>query len=179
MNFADTKFDGLYVIEPDMVEDKRGYFSRFYCKESFERMGITSLFSQSSISFNKQRGTLRGMHYQAEPFEEDKLVSCIKGAVYDVVIDLRKTSKTYEKWFSVELSAYNRKSIFIPKGFAHGFQTLESNTEVLYHISGEYVPEYSRGIRWDDVSFKIDWPLAIQCISERDSSFLSYRRQSS
>jgi len=174
MKFEKTEFNGLYIVVPELSEDDRGYFSRFYCKESFESMGLTALFSQSSISFNKLKGTLRGMHYQTKPFEEEKLVKCIKGSVFDVVIDLRESSKTFKQWFSIELNAENNKSLFIPKGFAHGFQTLADNTEVLYQISGKYMPEYSLGIRWDDKVFKIEWPLEVSCVSKKDLSFSSF-----
>ena len=174
MKFEPTKFEGLYVITPELATDNRGYFSRFYCKESFDQMGIISLFSQSSISYNRQKGTLRGLHFQSEPYEEEKIVKCIRGSIYDVVIDLRKSSGTYKQWFSMELTADNRKSLFIPKGFAHGFQTLEDDSEVLYQISGKYMPDHGMGIRWDDEAFKIEWPLEIRCVSDKDLSFPPY-----
>jgi len=174
MNILKTKFQGLFVIELEPVEDARGYFLRTYCKEDFEKANIVANFTQSAVSFNRLKGTLRGMHFQQEPFAEEKLVRCVKGSIYDVVIDLRKSSGRFKSWFSIELSESNNKALYIPKGFAHGFQTLENSTEVFYQISGEYRPDKEAGIRWDDENFDIHWPLPVKCIAERDTSFMDY-----
>lgn len=169
MNILETVFQGLFVIELEPVEDARGYFLRTYCKEDFEEANIVANFTQSAVSYNRSKGTLRGMHFQKEPFAEEKLVRCVKGSIYDVVIDLRKKSNSFKSWFSIELSENNNKALYIPKGFAHGFQTLEDSTVVQYQISGKYMPDQADGVRWDDKEFNIEWPLDIKCVSERDA----------
>jgi dTDP-4-dehydrorhamnose 3,5-epimerase len=168
MIFNETNFSGVYTIEPEKLEDERGFFARIWDNKVFEEKGLDSKILQSSISFNKKKGTLRGMHFQYGPFKESKMVRCTKGKIYDVIVDLRKDSKTFKKWFSIELSESNHKILYIPKGFAHGFQTLEDNTEVYYQISEFYNPAYSNGIRWDDPVFGIKWPLNNPIISEKD-----------
>jgi dTDP-4-dehydrorhamnose 3,5-epimerase len=174
MIFKDTKLEGAYLIIPEKNQDKRGFFARTFCKEEFKKKGIDFDISQCSISFNKKKGTLRGMHYQKTPYEEAKLVSCSQGRIYDVIIDMRKGSKTYCKWYAVELSADNYKLLYIPKGFAHGFQALEDNSVVLYHICGFYRPGSAKGIRWDDAKFNISWPLEDKIISKKDKLFKEY-----
>ncbi len=176
MIFNETKFSGVYIIEPEKLEDERGFFARIWDNEIFEEKGLDSKILQSSISFNKKRGTLRGMHYQIKPFEESKLVRCTKGKIYDVIVDLRKDSKTFKNWFSVELSESNHKVLYIPKGFAHGFQTLENNSEVYYEMFQIFSPNHSRGFKWDDSSFSIKWPLEIMIISEKDKEYKIFEK---
>ena len=158
MIFIETKLKGAFVLEPERQEDERGFFARTLCQEEFEAHGLNPRVVQCNISFNKKKGTLRGMHYQAAPYEEAKLVRCTMGAIYDVIIDLRPQSPTYKQWIAEELSTENRKMLYIPGGFAHGFQTLKDNTEVFYQMSGYYAPEHARGVRWDDPAFGIKWP---------------------
>jgi dTDP-4-dehydrorhamnose 3,5-epimerase len=174
MNFIETKLNGAYVIEPEKLEDDRGFFSRIWDKKMFKEKDLDSEILQSSISFNKKRGTLRGMHYQIKPYEESKLVRCTRGKIYDVIVDLRKYSKTFKKWDFVELSASNHKILYIPKGFAHGFQTLEDDSEVNYEMFQIFSPNHSRGFRWNDSTIKINWPLEITKISQKDSVFESF-----
>jgi len=169
--FEETKLKGAYVINIEPIEDERGFFARSFCQKEFEQLGLNPCVAQCNISFNKKKGTLRGMHYQAAPHEEAKLVSCVKGSIYDVIIDLRPGSITYCQWVSVELSAENHKMLYIPEGFAHGFQTLEDNTEVFYQMSEFYHPESARGVRWNDPAFGIEWPLEERIISKKDLRF--------
>ena len=170
MIFSETKLSGVYVIDIEKIEDERGFFARTWDKDELSKMGLESEFIQSSISLNKKKGTIRGMHYQTKPYEENKIVRCTRGRIFDVIIDLRSNSKTFKEWFSVELSADNYKMLYIPKGFAHGFQTLEDNTEVFYQISQYYNSEYSKGIIWNDKIFQINWPLPLTNISQKDLS---------
>jgi dTDP-4-dehydrorhamnose 3,5-epimerase len=174
--FKETKLKGAYVIKPERLEDERGFFARIFCQEEFERHGLNPRIVQCSISFNKQKATLRGMHYQAAPYEEAKLVSCVRGAIYDVIIDLRPDSSAYCQWFGVELSAENRDMLYVPEGFAHGFQTLVDDTVVLYQISEFYRPESAHGVRWDDPAFGIKWPLPNSAISKKDINYADFRR---
>lgn len=171
MVFSETALSGAFVIEPEKREDSRGFFARTYCRLEFEKHGLETAVVQTSISFNLRKGTLRGMHYQAAPFEETKLIRCTMGSIYDVIIDLRPLSRTYKKSLAVELSALNRKSLYVPRGFAHGFQTLEDNTEVFYQMSEFYSPEHARGVRWNDPAFAIEWPTAQRNIHERDQRY--------
>lgn len=173
MIFTETKLSGAYVIEIEKIEDERGFFTRTWDKKEFSKIRLETEFVQSSISYNKKKGTIRGMHYQTKPYEENKIVRCTKGRIFDVIIDLRPESKTYRKWFSIELNSYNYKMLYIPKGFAHGFQTLENNTEILYNISQFYHPESSKGVRWDDRIFGIKWPVKVSLISEKDLNYTS------
>ncbi len=169
MIFHRTDLAGAFVIEPERVEDKRGFFARSFCEREFRAHGLTDTFVQCSISFNRRRGTLRGMHFQSAPHEESRVVRCTVGAIHDVIIDLRPSSPTFKRWFSIDLTAKNRLMLFVPTGFAHGFQTLEDNTEILYQISEFYHPECARGIRWDDPAFSIQWPsVAERVMSQRD-----------
>ncbi len=169
MIFTETKLPGAFVIEPEMHEDHRGFFARTFCRREFKDHGLNSQVDQCNVSFNKCKGTLRGMHYQAAPFAEAKLVRCTAGSIYDVIIDLRPSSSTFKKHFGVELSARNRKE------FAHGFQTLEDDTEVFYQMSQFYSPEHSRGVRWDDPAFGISWPPGDRIIIERDRTYPDFR----
>jgi dTDP-4-dehydrorhamnose 3,5-epimerase len=174
MKFVPIPLGGAYVIELERNVDGRGFFARSWSAEEFEARGLTSNLAQCSISFNTRKGTLRGLHYQIEPYPETKLVRCSAGAVFDVLVDLRRESPTHRKWFGVELNAENRKMVYIPKGFAHGFQTLVDNTEIFYQISESYRVEASRGARWNDPAFAIDWPIANPILSERDRTFPDY-----
>lgn len=174
MIFKETKLSGAFVIELEKIVDDRGFFARTWDNKEFEEHDLNTKLVQCNISFNKKKGTLRGMHYQIPPYEEAKLVCCIKGKIYDVIIDLRPHSKTYKNWLAVELAVDNNKMIFVPEGFAHGFQTLEDNTKVFYQMSQFYNQESSRGIRWNDESFDIKWPIKPSIISEKDLSYEPY-----
>ena len=171
MNFTETKLKDAFIIEPEIFDDERGFFARTWCKKEFEAHGLNSNLCQCNISFNKKKGTLRGMHYQVTPYEESKLVRCTIGAIYDVIIDLRKDSPTYTEWMAVELTDENRKMLYIPEGFYHGFQTLKGYTEVFYQMSEYFFPEYSRGIRWNDPFFAIEWPEDERTLSLKDKQF--------
>lgn len=172
MLFKETGLPGAYIIEVERKGDKRGFFARSYCRQEFKDAGIDFSLVQSSISYNKIKGTLRGMHYQIAPYEEAKIVSCIKGVIWDVIIDLRIGSPTYCKWFAAELSFSKYNSLYVPKGFAHGFQTLENDTTVFYQISEFYHSESARGVRWNDPVFKIEWPeIRKRIISDKDSKY--------
>lgn len=171
MRFFKTKLKDAYIIEIDKIVDSRGFFSRTWDTEIFRDKKLTNKIVQCSISFNKKKGTLRGMHYQKKPHQETKIVRCTRGEIFDVIIDLRSNSPTYKKWFGVNLSEKNHKMLYVPKGFAHGFLTLKNNTEVFYQISEFFKPEFSNGVRWDDDVFKIDWPLKPKVISKKDLSY--------
>lgn len=168
MLFTKTTLDDCVLIQPEPVRDERGSFSRTFCTETFAANGLESGFVQHSRSFNLRKGTLRGMHYQAEPHTEAKLVTCLKGGIFDVVIDLRPHSPTFRRWQGFELTATNQHQLFIPRGFAHGFQTLEDESEVFYLISNFYEPSAARGVHHADPAFSIPWPLPVAVISERD-----------
>jgi dTDP-4-dehydrorhamnose 3,5-epimerase len=169
MKFVETELKGAFIVEPEPLEDERGFFTRLFCEQEFSAQRLETRFVQCSISFNHRKGTLRGMHYQAPPHEEAKIVRCTAGAIYDVIIDLRQESATYGKWTGVELSAGNRRMLYVPQGFAHGFQTLEDNSEVFYQISQFYDPHSARTARWDNPEFGIRWPLAPTSMSDGDA----------
>lgn len=171
MRFAEIGLGGAFVIDLEPVSDERGLFARTFCAEEFAAHGLPRAFVQCNTSFNARRGTLRGMHWQAEPRAEGKLVRCTQGAIYDVLLDLRRGSKTYLSWKAFELSAANRRALYAPPGFAHGFQALSDSAEVLYQMSESYAPELGRGARWDDPAFGIHWPIKPPLISPRDASF--------
>lgn len=168
MIFIETELKGAFRIEPQLIEDARGFFARTWTPGEFETHGLNPHIAQCSISYNRRRGTVRGMHYQVAPYEEAKVVRCTRGSIYDVAVDLRRDSPTYLRWTAVELSERNRAMFYIPEGFAHGYQTLEDDTEVFYQVSANYRPEAARGLRWDDPALGISWPLPITVISERD-----------
>lgn len=175
MIFNETKLKGAYIIEVEPFEDERGSFARTFCREEFETHGLNSFIAQCNISHNRKKGTLRGMHYQIAPHAETKLVTCLAGSIYDVIIDLRGDSATYREWLAVELSGNGRRSmLYVPEGFAHGFQTLEDDTEVFYQMSAFYEPGSVRGIRWDDPAFAIRWPNAPRILSNRDKSYSDF-----
>jgi dTDP-4-dehydrorhamnose 3,5-epimerase len=171
MIFTETKLEGVYVIAPEFIEDERGFFARLWTPEEFEERGLNPRLVQSNISYNRKRGTLRGMHFQVKPHEEAKLVRCTRGALYDVALDVRPDSPTYLQWEPVELTEENRLMFYVPEGFAHGYQTLSDDTEVFYQMSELYHPQAARGLRWDDPKLGINWPLPVSVISERDTQF--------
>lgn len=170
MIFTPTILTGSYIIEPEPRADERGWFARYYCKEEFNSIGHSAEWVQMNHSFTKTKGTIRGMHYQVRPYSEIKMLRCISGAVYDVIIDLREGSPTFLQWTGIELSSSNKKMLYIPAGFAHGFQTLEENTELIYHHSAFYTPGAEGGVRYNDPLIGINWPLPLAVISERDAS---------
>lgn len=174
MIFTETKLAGAYIIEPERLDDERGFFARTWCRRELEEHGLNSQLVQCNISFNKRRGTLRGMHYQVAPSAEAKLLRCTAGAIYDVIIDLRPESPTFMHHVAVMLSSDNRKMLYVPEGFAHGFQTLEDNTEVFYQMSEFHAPDCSRGVRWNDPSFGIQWPDDKRTIIERDQNYSDF-----
>ena len=171
MIFTETNLKSSFLIELEPRADERGFFARTWCQREFEAHGLQTRWVQCNISFNQKKGTLRGMHYQVAPYAEAKLVSCTRGAIYDVIIDLRCDSPTFKQWLGVKLTAANRQMLFIPEGFAHGFQTLEDDTEVFYQMSEFYAPDYAKGVRWDDPAFGISWPADERIISRRDQSY--------
>lgn len=171
MKFTETGLSGAWLIEPDFISDERGFFARTYCRTEFTAKGLRPDFVQSNISYNKLRGTLRGMHFQEVPHAEAKLVRCTQGALYDVIIDLRSESPTFTRWFGIELTADNRKALYVPEGFAHGFLTLQDGTEALYQMSEFFHAECAAGVRWDDPVFSISWPGTVQVISDRDRAY--------
>jgi len=169
--FKETFLKGAFVIEPERIEDERGFFARTYCRETFQSNNLNPNLVQCNISFNRRKGTLRGMHFQIKPYEEAKLIRVTKGSIYDVIIDLRTDSPTFKQWMAVELSAENRTQLYIPEGFAHGFQTLQDETEMFYQMSEFYRPQSARGIRWDDPAFGIEWPIYEKIISIKDQQY--------
>ncbi len=177
MRFAETPLPGAWVIELDPLEDERGWFARTFDAQEFASRGMDPAVVQCNASFNARRDTIRGMHYQAEPHGESKLVRCVRGVVFDVAIDLRPGSPAYCRWHAVRLSAENRSAFYIPAGIAHGFQTLADGCEVLYQMGHRYVEQAARGVRWDDPAFAIEWPApqGALVVSERDRSFPDFR----
>lgn len=175
MKFVPTSLAGVYRVEPERLTDERGFFARTWCADEMRAQGLDAELSQCSISCNLQAGTLRGMHWQAEPHAEAKLVRCTRGAIHDVALDLRPDSSTFKQWFSAKLTADNHSALFIPPGVAHGFQTMSDDSEVLYQISTPYHAASARGLRWDDPAFGIVWPAAPSLISSRDQAYPDYR----
>ncbi len=174
MRFVETVIPGMWLIEPVRHVDDRGYFYRTFCEQEFALHGLQTEFRQHSISYNRQAGTLRGLHFQLPPHEEIKLVRCTRGTVFDVVVDLRPTSPTKGQWFGVELSADNGISVYIPAGCAHGFQSLVNDTELLYLIDVPHVPGVGNGVAWDDPWLEIKWPLPPTVISDKDRNLPSF-----
>ncbi|MEC0133031.1 MULTISPECIES: dTDP-4-dehydrorhamnose 3,5-epimerase [Paenibacillus] len=171
MKFLETPLKGAYLIEIEPHQDERGFFARTFCKEEFIKHDLKDDFLQCNVSFNHRRGTVRGMHYQVKPFEETKLIRCTRGAIYDVIIDLCQTSDTYLRWYAIELNENNGRMLYVPEGFAHGFQTLEDNTEVFYQMSEFYHPDCATGVRWDDPTFGIRWPLTNYIMNDKDRNY--------
>ena len=174
MKFITTKLKDVFIIELEKLEDERGFFVRAFDDQIFAGKKLKSKIIQSNISFNKKIGTIRGMHYQTHPYEEAKLVACIRGSVFEVMIDLRPESPTFKKWDSHELNSEQYRMLYVPEGFALGFQTLEDNTEVFYQMFQRYMPKHGRGIRWDDPAFNISWSLKPTVISKKDLSYDSF-----
>ena len=170
LKFYETEFEGAYIIELDTHGDERGFFARVFCSREFEEKGLTTQFVQVNDSYSAQRGTLRGMHYQLAPHQETKLVRCIKGKLLDVILDLRKGSPTFGQHLKVELSAKDRRMLYVPKGFAHSFITLEDETEAIYFVDAFYAPDHERAVRWDDPRFAIEWPMGPTVISDKDAA---------
>ena len=158
MIFTESKLKGAFIIEMEKRSDDRGFFARTWCKHEFEIQGLCTNFVQVNLAFNEKKGILRGMHYQRNPYEEVKLVRCTRGALYDVIVDIRKSSSTYKKWIGVELTQDNYKMLYVPEGFAHGYQTLQDHTEIIYQVSQFYTPNSEGGVRWNDPTVNIVWP---------------------
>jgi dTDP-4-dehydrorhamnose 3,5-epimerase len=175
MVFKETTLKGAYLIAIEPHEDERGFFARTYCEQEFRQLGLKPCAAQCNVSYNRKKGTLRGMHYQVQPFSEAKLITCLSGAVYDVIIDLRPDSPTYGQWLSLEIRGSRPRSmLYIPENFAHGFQTLADDTEVFYQMSAFYHPASARGLRWNDPAFDISWPHDQPIISSRDQSYSDF-----
>jgi len=171
MLFTETKLKGAFLIDLELREDHRGAFARTFCQEEFAAHGLQSKVAQCNLSFNHQAGTLRGMHYQMPPATETKLIRCTKGTIYDVIIDMRPNSPTYRQHIGVELTADNRRALYVPEMFAHGYQALTEGAEVIYQVSEFYTPDCERGLRYDDPLFAISWPLPVTVISEKDAAW--------
>ncbi len=172
MTFRELELPGAFLIELDRIEDERGFFARTFCRDEFAEHGLATEIVQANTAFNRRKGTLRGMHFQAAPHEEAKLVRCTRGAVYDVIVDLRRDSPTFTRWVSVELTVENDTMLYVPEGFAHGYQTLEDETETSYLMSRRYEPSAGRGVRWDDPAFGIEWPdEGDRTMNERDRTW--------
>lgn len=171
MRFTPTPLAGAFVIDVERHEDSRGFFARTYCEQEFAAHGIFQHPVQSNISFNAIRGTLRGMHYQRVPYAEAKVVRCTAGRIFDVIVDVREDSRTRHQWFGVELNSASRRALYIPEGFAHGFQTLEDASEVFYEMFNTFQPGHAEGLRWDDPVLGIKWPLDVTAISEKDQAY--------
>jgi dTDP-4-dehydrorhamnose 3,5-epimerase len=175
MIIVETRLPGAYTIDLEPIEDERGFFARQWCEGELADLGLTTTVSQASVAFNRVDGTVRGMHWQEPPFAEVKLVRCVRGAIHDVIVDLRHGSGSFGEWVAVELTAENRRALYVPEGFAHGYQTLEDGTEVWYQMSAPYAPEAARGFRFDDPRFEIEWPpVARRIVSERDLAWPAF-----
>jgi dTDP-4-dehydrorhamnose 3,5-epimerase len=174
MTFNATKLPGVFEIHLEPKMDERGFFARSWCQREFEAHSLNASLVQSSVSFNARKGTLRGIHYQAAPYEESKLVRCTKGAIYDVVVDLRPDSPTFRQWIGVILTAANHHMVHVPEGCGHGFLTLENGSEIFYQMSQFYDADSARGVRWDDPAFQISWPERVEVISERDRTYPNF-----
>jgi dTDP-4-dehydrorhamnose 3,5-epimerase len=171
VKFHQTELEGAYIIELDKLEDNRGFFARTFCQKELQDHGLAPTVAQANVSYNAKAGTLRGMHYQIAPYEETKLIRCTRGALYDVIVDLRSDSPTYKQWIGVELTEKNYRMLYVPASFAHGFLTLEDNTEAIYFVSEFYTPGSERGLRWNDPQFDIDWPRSVDVISDKDATW--------
>ncbi len=175
MIFTETKLKGAFIIDIEKREDERGFFARAWCQKELEAHGLNSQWVQANLAFSPKKGTLRGLHYQIAPYQEAKLMRCIRGAIYDVIVDLRSESPTYMQWLGVELTADNHKMLYVPEGFAHGYQSLADSTEVFYPVSQFYTPGSERGVRWNDPAFGIEWPVTKNLIlSDKDSNWPDY-----
>ncbi len=174
MRFTELALAGAFIVAPERREDSRGWFARMFCRDEFAAHGLRDEFLQCSASFNTRRGTLRGMHFQRAPFEETKLVRCSRGAVLDVLLDLRPDSGTYCRWQAIELTQDNGLAVYIPCGVAHGFQTLIDETELFYQMTERHCAEFAAGVRWNDPAFAIDWPIKAPILSDKDASYVSF-----
>jgi dTDP-4-dehydrorhamnose 3,5-epimerase len=172
--FTSTEIEGAYVVDLDRLDDERGFFARSWCRQEFTEQGLVADLVQANIAFTRHQGTLRGMHYQATPHEEAKLVRCTRGAAYVVALDLRRSSPSRTRWVSAELTADNRRALYVPPGCAQGYQTLVGDTEAFYQMSSFYAPKAAKGVRYDDPQFKISWPLPVTMISDRDRDWPDY-----
>lgn len=178
MIFTETSLSGAFIVDLDPREDERGFFARAWCRDEFAAQGLAIDLAQANLSFSRKRGTIRGLHYQVAPHGEAKSIRCIRGAIYDVAVDLRPESPTYEQWVGVELTSENRRMLYIPQGCAHGYQTLEDDSEALYHVSEAYAPEAERGVRWNDPAFGIAWPeTAGALVSPKDAAWPDFGPQ--
>ncbi len=175
MLFSETKLAGAFLINLERREDHRGFFARVWCKEEFAAHGLNPNLAQSNVGFSKRKGTLRGMHFQTQPYAECKLIRCTMGRVVDIIIDLRPSSSTHKQWFSTELSAGNRTMLYVPEGFAHGYLTLDDNTELMYQSTQVYAPKHATGVCYDDPAFGIVWPATIEVISDADRNWPTYK----
>jgi dTDP-4-dehydrorhamnose 3,5-epimerase len=174
MRFHQTELPGAYLVDLELRVDERGFFARTWCQRELAEHGLNTNVVQANMSYNARRGTLRGLHYQVAPYAETKLVRCTRGAIYDVIVDLRPDSATYKRWIGVELTADNRRALYVPEGFAHGFVTLEDNTDVMYQVTAFFTPGAESGLRYDDPAFGIAWPIPVAVISEKDRSWPSF-----
>jgi dTDP-4-dehydrorhamnose 3,5-epimerase len=177
MIFTETRLKGAYIVELEQRVDERGFFARFYCQDEYAKQGLDQNFVQINNSLSLKKGTLRGLHYQLAPKAETKVIRCLMGGLFDVILDLRIDSPTFGKYYGIELTEDNRRMLYVPKGFAHGFLTLADNTEALYLVSEFYAPDYERAIRWNDPQFQIDWPFEPLVISEKDKGNPLFDRQ--
>ena len=175
MQFIETRLKGAYILEAERIADERGFFARTWARDEFIAHGLNPDLAQCNVSYNHRTGTVRGMHWQAPPHAETKIVRCTQGALYDVIVDIRPDSPTYRQWVGVELSAENCRALYIPEGCAHGFQTQEDATEIFYMISAAYAPQAARGMRWDDPAIGITWPRAVTVIAARDARYPDWR----
>ncbi len=175
MIFTESRLPGAWIIDANAIGDDRGLFAVVWVGEEFSRRGLDANLAQCNLAWNRERGTLRGMHFQLAPHEQVKIVRCTRGALIDVIVDLRPSSPTYQQWDSVELTADNRRMIYVPAGFAHGYLTLQDGTEAYYHASTPYAPRHESGVRWDDPAFGIQWPVAPVVISDKDTNWPLYR----
>ena len=176
MRFTETKLKGAFILDLEMREDSRGFFARSFCQKEFESHGLKPMVAQCNLSFNHKKGTMRGMHYQVPPAAETKLVRCTRGAIYDVIVDLRPDSPTYLQHVGVELTEHNRKQLYVPEMFAHGYLTLTDHAEVTYQVGEFYTPGYERGIRFDDPALNIEWPVPIEVISDKDANWPGFEK---
>ena len=174
MTFTETPLAGAFIIDIGFIEDERGFFARTWAPDEFARHGLDPTLSQCNLSWNKRKGTLRGMHFQRPPFQEIKIVRCTRGAILDVIVDLRRDSPTFRQWTSVELNAESRRMLYVPKGFAHGYLTLTDDAEVYYHVSAPYEPTHATGVAWNDSAFGISWPFPPTVISEKDRTWPAF-----
>lgn len=175
MLFTETKLKGAFLLELEEREDNRGFFARTFCQREFAAHGMNANVVQCNIAYNKKKGTLRGMHFQEAPFQEAKFIRCTKGAIYDVILDLRQGSPTFKQWISAELNEDNHKMLYVPEGFAHGYQTLTEVSEIIYQVSQFYAPQSAAGVRYNDPAFAIKWPLEVAAISDLDKKWPDFR----